>query len=147
MSDPEKSSKRPSERLKRSLCLPTWPCISHQVRTARNPDITPTVYVNSLSHAKRMQPPKPTSHRQTAGLARNLMGAIIEHVSTLCRILTFHPLYPPPPPPLFSFRLPSDGPGVPRNIYLPGSCCLTSWWMWIIIPWAQLFYFTLSVFL
>ena len=38
------------------------------------------------------------------------------------------------PPPLFSFRPPSDGP----RAHLPGSCCLTYWWIWIVIPWAPL---------
>ena len=76
---------------------------------------------NSLESCQENATTKPTSHRQTAGLARNSMGSIIEHMPTLCHTPTFHPLYPPP---FFSFRLPSDGPGAPGNIYLS----------WLLLP-------------
>ena len=62
----------------------------------------------------------------------------------LCRSLMVHSLQlslPPPSffPPVFSFRIPSDGPGGPLGpSSSPGSCCLTYWRIWIVTPWAPL---------
>ena len=57
------------------------------------------------------------------------------HFSHFCNCCPVHsPSLSHPPPLLFSYRLPSDGPQALGPSTAPGSCCLTNWWIWIATP-------------